>query len=206
MNEAIVLQSPPAAASLFLLFHGVGSTPQDLAPLGARLAREFPDAAVVSIAAPDRSDLGAGLQWFSVLGVTEQNRPQRVAATLPRFLTAVQHWQQRTGVAASATTLIGFSQGAILSLAAAHANQPPAARVVSLSGRYPELPQQAPTGVIVHFIHGDADPVIPVAHAHNAARALDTLRARVTLDVVPRLGHGIDAAATDLLLQRLRAP
>ena len=62
MNEAIVLQSPPAAASLFLLFHGVGSTPQDLAPLGARLAQEFPDAAVVSIAAPDRSDLGAGLQ------------------------------------------------------------------------------------------------------------------------------------------------
>ncbi|WP_216370081.1 hypothetical protein [Ramlibacter montanisoli] len=60
--------------------------------------------------------------------------------------------------------------------------------------------------MIVHFIHGDADPVIPVAHAHNAARALDALRARVTLDVVPRLGHGINPTATDLLLQRLRAP
>jgi phospholipase/carboxylesterase len=206
MSEAIVLQSPPAAARLFLLFHGVGSTPQDLAPLGARLAQEFPDAAVASIAAPDRSDLGAGLQWFSVLGVTEDNRPQRVAATLPRFLATVQHWQQRTGVAAEATTLVGFSQGAILSLAAAHAQRPPAARVVSLSGRYPELPQQAPAGVAVHFIHGDADPVIPVAHAHNAARSLDALRAKVTLDVVPGLGHGINPAAAELLLQRLRAP
>ncbi|WP_216370080.1 hypothetical protein [Ramlibacter montanisoli] len=144
MSEAIVLQSPPAAASLFLLFHGVGSTPQDLAPLGARLALEFPDAAVASIAAPDRSDLGAGLQWFSVLGVTEENRPQRVAATLPRFLATVQHWQQRTGVAASATTLVGFSQGAILSLSAAHASQPPAARVVSLSGRYPSCRNRRP--------------------------------------------------------------
>lgn len=206
MDEAIVLQSPPTAASLFLLFHGVGSTPQDLAPLGARLAQEFADAAVVSIAAPDRSDLGAGLQWFSVLGVTEGNRPQRVAATLPRFLATVQHWQQRTGVAAGATTLIGFSQGAILSLAAAHAEQSPAARVVSLSGRYPELPQQAPAGVTVHFIHGDADPVIPVAQAHNAARALDALRASVTLDVVPGLGHGINPAAAERLLRRLRAP
>ncbi len=206
MSEALVLQSPPDAARLFLLFHGVGATAQDLASVGTRLAQAFPDAAVVSVAAPDRSDLGAGLQWFSVLGVTEENRPPRVAATLPRFLATVQHWQQRTGVAAGATTLIGFSQGAIMSLAAAHAPQPPAARVVSLSGRYPELPQQAPAGVSLHFIHGDADPVIPVTHAHRAARELEALGASVTLDVVPGLGHGIDAQAANLLVRRLAAP
>lgn len=204
--NALVLQSPPDARELFLLFHGVGSSPQDLAPLGARLAQEFPQAAVVSVPGPDSSDLGAGRQWFSVLGVTEENRPQRVAATLPRFLDTVRRWQQETGVAAAATTLVGFSQGAIMSLASAHASQPPAGRVVSLSGRYPELPGQAAPGVRLHFIHGDADPVIPVAHAHRAAKQLEALGMPATLDVLPGMGHGISRAAEDLLVARLRQP
>ncbi len=206
MSRAIVIQSPAAARALFLLFHGVGATPEGLVPLGERLAREFPAAAVVSIPGPDRSDLGAGYQWFSVRGVTEENRPQRVADTLERFRQTVQEWQQRTGVAASDTTLVGFSQGAILALAAAQSAPPLAGRVVSLSGRYPALPTEAPAGVRLHFIHGDADPVIPVAWARQAARTLEALGSPVTLDVLPRLAHGIDRRAEDLLVQRLRQP
>jgi phospholipase/carboxylesterase len=205
MNEALVLQSPAVPRQLFLLFHGVGATPDNLAPLGLRLAGEFPDAAVVSVPGPDHSDLGAGLQWFSVRGVTEANRPQRVAATLDRFVQAVRHWQQRTGVAAEVTTLVGFSQGAIMALAAAESAPPPAARVVSLSGRFSELPQRAPAGVRLHFVHGDADPVIPSSHAQQAARALQALGAAVTMDLVPDLGHGISRTAEDLLVQRLQA-
>ena len=205
MSEALVLQSPAAPKALFLLFHGVGASQHDLAPLGSRLAREFPDAAVVSVPAPDDSDLGRGLQWFSVLGVTESSRPQRVAATLPRFLDTVRHWQQRMGVAPADTTLVGFSQGAIMALEAAHAQPPVAARVVALSGRYAELPQAAPAAR-VHFLHGAADPVIPAAQAEAAARRLEELKAAVTLDVLPGLGHGISRQAEDLLVQRLRQP
>jgi phospholipase/carboxylesterase len=204
MSSDLVLQSPPAPAALYLLYHGVGASPQDLAPLGARLAREFPQAAVVSVPGPDRSDLGAGLQWFSVRGVTEENRAGRIAATLPRFLESVRGWQQRTGVGADATTLIGFSQGAIMALAAAESTQPPTTRVASLSGRFANLPQQAPQGVRLHFLHGDADPVIPVAHAQQAARRLQSLGASPTLDIFPGLGHGISRATEDLLVQRLR--
>jgi phospholipase/carboxylesterase len=204
MSDGIVLQSPPQARELILLFHGVGASPQDLVPLGRRLAGEFPQAAVVSVPAPDRSDLGRGLQWFSVLGVTEQNRPQRVAATLDRFVDTVRYWQQRTGVATAGTTLIGFSQGAIMALAAAVSAQPPAARVVSLSGRFSELPGAAPAGVRIHFLHGDADPVIALAGAQEGARQLQALGATVTLDVLPGLGHGVSRASEELLVQRLR--
>jgi len=203
MSADLLLQSPATARRLFLLFHGVGSTPQDLAPLGQRLAQVFPDAAVVSVAGPDRSDLGRGLQWFSVVGVTEANRPDRIAATLPRFVATVQAWQQRLGMTAADTTLLGFSQGAILSLAASELSEPPAGRVVSLSGRYPALPTRAPAGVRIHFLHGDADPVIPVSQAQAAAAALKELGADVTLDVFPGLAHGISRASEERLLQRL---
>lgn len=206
MSAEVVIQSPAQPRHLFLLFHGVGATPQDLVPVGRRLAREFPDAAVASVPAPDRSDFGAGFQWFSVAGVTEENRPARVAATLDRFMHVVQGWQQRTGVAREATTLVGFSQGAIMALAAAQASQPPAGRVVSLSGRYAQLPQAAPQDVRLHFIHGTADTVIAVTHAQQAARQMQALGADATLDLVPGLPHGINAAAEDLLVQRLRQP
>lgn len=203
MNEAVIVQSPPEARALFLLFHGVGATPEGLVPLGERLAREFPEAAVVSVRGPDASDLGAGYQWFSVRGVTEENRPQRVAQTLERFVATVRAWQQRTGVGPEATTLVGFSQGAILSLAAAQAAPAPAARVVSLSGRFSELPQEAIEGVRLHFIHGDADPVIAASHAQQAARRLQSLGSDATVDIVAGLGHGINGAVADLLVQRL---
>lgn len=205
MSAGLVLQSPSAPRHLFLLFHGVGATPQDLAPLGKLLAAAFPEAAVVSVPAPDRSDFGQGLQWFSVMGVTEQDRPARVAATLPRFLATVREWQQHFGLGSAETTLVGFSQGAIMALAATEVAQPPAARVVSLSGRHAALPTAAPAGVRIHFLHGDADPVIPVAHARAAAQALLALGGEVTLDVLPRLAHGIDRTMADRLTQRLGA-
>jgi phospholipase/carboxylesterase len=201
--DGLVLQSPAQPRALFLLFHGVGASPHDLVPLGKLLADAFPEAAVVSVPAPDPSDFGRGLQWFSVQGVTEENRPQRVQATLARFLDTVRHWQQRTGVPASSTTLLGFSQGAILSLEAALQTPAPAARVVSLSGRFAELPQRAPAGVRLHLLHGDADPVIPVRHAEDAARRLQALGGDVTLDVIAGLAHGIDQRMADRLLARL---
>jgi phospholipase/carboxylesterase len=204
VNDAFVIQQPERADELFLLFHGVGATPQDLVPLGMRLAKEFPQAAIASVRGPDPSDLGAGRQWFSVLGVTEENRPARVAATLERFLATVRAWQQRTGVAPARTTLAGFSQGAIMALAASATTPAVAGRIVSLSGRYAELPQEAPAGVRVHFLHGDADPVIPAMHAERAVRQLRALGASPTMDLVPGLGHGMDGRLLDLLVRQLQ--
>lgn len=205
MNDALVLQSPPQPAGLVLLFHGVGATPQSLAPVGEHIAQAFPAFAVVSIAAPDPSDLGgAGLQWFSVRGVTKANRPARVQATLPRFVATVRHWQDKLAVGPAQTTLVGFSQGAIMALAAGACAQPPAARVVSLSGRFDALPGTAPAGVQFHFIHGDHDPVIAVGHASAAVQRLQQLGVPAGLDLVAGLGHGIDARVLAALLQALR--
>lgn len=205
MTAPVIVHSPPSPDALFLLFHGVGATPQDLQPLGALIAARFPQAAVISVPGPDRSDLGAGLQWFSVRGVTEEDRPQRVAATLQRFADTVRHWQAHTGVAPAATTLVGFSQGAIMALASTRLAPPPAARVVSLSGRFDALPEAVPAGVRWHFLHGGSDPVIPSSHASAAARRLQALGADVTLDLFAGAGHGIDRQMADRLLALLEA-
>jgi phospholipase/carboxylesterase len=89
MQDDLLIQRPDEAwtaePQLLLLFHGVGSSPEDLEPLGQILAARRPASWVVSVHSPDRSDFGQGWQWFAVQGVTEANRPRRVAAAMPAF-------------------------------------------------------------------------------------------------------------------------
>ncbi|MDP2017147.1 esterase [Hydrogenophaga sp.] len=205
MFEAILVHRPDTPPTqLVLLFHGVGAQPQDLVPLGQALARQWPTACVVSVRSPDPSDLGRGWQWFSVIGVSEANRPARVAATLPRFVETVRHWQQQTGLDAANTTLVGFSQGAIMALESTQQPQPLAAAVVAIAGRFAQPPRSSPGRTRIHLMHGDADPVMPTRLAEDAQRQLEALQARVTLDVFPDLGHGIDPRVLDAIARRLQ--
>lgn len=207
MSDFILIQQPTEpSGELILLFHGVGAQPGDLVPLGQALARQRPEAWVVSVRSPHPSDLGRGWQWFSVVGVTEDNRPARVAEALPRFVDTVRHWQQRSGVCASGTTLIGFSQGAIMALESTQHASGLTGSVVSIAGRFAQLPKTAPEGVRIHLLHGDADAVMPVRLAREAADALTKLHAEVTLDVFPGLGHGVDARVLAAIGRHLALP
>ncbi|MGO2510465.1 esterase [Marinomonas polaris] len=210
MSSTVVIQEPNSPTRLFLLFHGVGATPQSLAPLGDVLAKSFPKAVVVSIQAPDASDFGKGYQWFSVQGVTEENRVERIEAAMPAFVETVKYWQQKSGLNAEQTTLIGFSQGAIMSLSSTQmVDEKLAEKIVSLSGRFALLPNKVPKRVPskeptqIHFIHGNQDNVIDYSLSKSAYDALIDSGAMTTYDLIPHLAHSVNQAVVDCLLQRL---
>ncbi len=204
MSETIVVQRPSGPAKqLMLLLHGVGATPQGLVPLGQRLAHEFPQAMVVSLQAPHASDLGQGYQWFSVRGITEEDRPARVAEAMPAFVVMVQDWQHQSGVGPEATALIGFSQGAIMSLEATQRPELLAGRVVALSGRFAALPQAPHPHTTLHLVHGKNDAIIHYGYTVTGAEHLISLGADVTADVIPFLGHEINEGVVDTVMERL---
>lgn len=207
MTDAIVVQQAPAGSAtpseLILMFHGVGAHPEDLVPLGHALAAQRPHAWIVSVRAPEPSDMGVGWQWFPIRGVTEASRPARVDAAMPAFLQGVRTWQHDTGIGPEQTTLIGFSQGAIMVLEATQQSATPAARVIAIAGRFAQAPRQAPAGMQVNLMHGEQDAVMPVALAEAAFSQLQALGAEVTLDRFPGLGHGVDGRVVARMLQRL---
>src|SRR5574337_1339282 len=207
MRDDLLIQRPAAAPAsrLVLLFHGVGSSAEDLRPIGQALAARLPQAFVVSVRAPDRCDCGRGWQWFPVQGVTEVNRPARVAAAMPRFVQTVSEWQGASGLGADATALIGFSQGAIMTLESTQHGEPLARQVIAIAGRFAQPPRIAPHRVALHLLHGEQDPVMPVALAAQAASQWQSLGGRVTLDRFPGLGHGIDERVLRRLLESLEA-
>lgn len=93
---------------------------------------------------------------------------------------------------AAATTLIGFSQGAIMALEATQRPESLARRVIAIAGRFAQVPQVAPPQTELNLLHGEEDRMMPVALAADAAASLRSIGARVTLDRFAGLGHGID--------------
>ncbi|MBC5784629.1 dienelactone hydrolase family protein [Ramlibacter sp. USB13] len=125
---------------------------------------------------------------------------------MPSFLQAIARWQQETGIAADRTVLVGFSQGAILSLESTQVEGAPACgRVVAIAGRFAQPVRRAPP-CPVHLVHGDQDGVVPAQSSVDAAAALHGLGAQVTLDLLPGLGHGIDGRVVQALLRHLERP
>ncbi len=142
-----------------------------------------------------------GRQWFSVEGVTEENRQARIDAVMPAFIDTVRYWQQQSGVGADATALIGFSQGSIMSLESVKAQPGLVSRVIAFNGRFATLPQSATTQTTIHLIHGGEDRVIELSHAVAAQETLMREGGDVTLDIVDNLGHAIDNRSMQFALE-----
>ena len=203
-TDALIIQQPSGAPQqLILLFHGMGSKPHAMQALGERLASEFPHALVVAPRAPTPSPNHKGFQWFAFDGVTDDNRADRVAAALPGFEACLSHWQRLAGVEASATALVGFSQGAIMSLESCKRASPFAGRVVAIGGRYATLPANELVEVTVHLLHGKQDTVVPYSNTVVAAHHLRDLGCDVTAEVLPFVGHEIHPDFIDLTVKRL---
>lgn len=163
------------AKKLVVFLHGVGSNGQDLLGLADFWRADLPDVAFAAPNAPFPCDFGAGYQWFSLAGITEANRAERVAAAreaLDATLAGIMAEQQFTpGV--DQLVLVGFSQGSIMSLDLLASDRLPLKGIVAFSGRLASpQPWAAASATPTLLIHGKADPVIPWQESQVAATAL----------------------------------
>lgn len=173
-----------------VFLHGVGGSGVAMRPLAEALAMPtaaaFPDG-------PYPFDLGVGRQWFSVNGVSEANRPHRIAESMPTFNDLIEALgDPRQSV------MVGFSQGAIMALHAAAAGLPMAG-VVALSGRLAGPVHSRSDWPPTTLMHGTEDPVMPVAVAHATKAWLKDAGAAPRLTVFDGLGHAIDARVLDAI-------
>ena len=193
------------AKQLFILLHGVGSKPSDLVPLANYLKETFPSAAFFLPEGTEPFDGGGnGRQWFSISGVSDDNRISRVANAMTGLRALVKDAQDRFNVLQSDTALIGFSQGAIMALEFCIVHDGGVGRVLAFAGRFAQLPEKAPELTTLHLLHGENDPVIPVEHAKAALAKLKDLNGDTTLDIAALAGHEINAELADHAIRRLQ--
>ncbi|MEA9391962.1 dienelactone hydrolase family protein [Acerihabitans sp. TG2] len=187
--------------SLVIMLHGVGSCGDDLVPLGQLWRAELPDTVFAAPDAPFPFDPGTGHQWFSIAGVTESNRPARVADARAAFDATLLRLMAANGLAdcPQRVVLVGFSQGSIMALDAVASGRWPLAAVVAFSGRLSSpLPLAPSSGVPVLLIHGAQDPVINSLETERAAATLRTLGVAAQDIILPGLGHSLSSEGVAL--------
>ena len=193
-------EGPPAR--LVVVLHGVGADADDLLPVARALSPTLPDAEwLVADGFHPFSGGGTGREWFSIVGITEENRGARVKTAAEAVARWIDDELAARKLGWDRLVLLGFSQGSILANWLAVHRGPRA--VVAFSGRFadvaepgsPHDPIRTNTPVLV--VHGARDPVIPVSNADDVKKALEARGARVTVSIHPALGHGIDAQGID---------
>jgi phospholipase/carboxylesterase len=184
-----------APDNLVILLHGVGSSGSDIAGLGAAWHTALPGTVFAAPNAPSPSSFGAAYQWFSVAGVTEANRPERILAARAAFDAVISGLIEEHGFAGrlSRVAFAGFSQGTIMALDAVASGRWPVAGVAGFSGRLASPAPLSPSlKTSILLIHGDADSVIPVSETVKAAATLKGLGLSVASEILPGVGHTVD--------------
>lgn len=183
-----------ARPPLLVLLHGIGSNEDDLYSLAPYLDGRF---MTVSARAP--VVMGAGsFGWFNieftprgmVADLEEAERSQR---TISKFIGELV---EAYGADPACVFLMGFSQGAMMSLSVALTWPDRVAAVVAMSGRLPAqaLAQVAEPetlrGMPVFVAHGIYDPVLPIENGRDCREKLEALPVELTYREYP-MGHEV---------------
>jgi phospholipase/carboxylesterase len=188
--------------SLVIFLHGVGAVGSDLAPLAEPLSAFLPSTAFAAPDAPERfSGGGPARQWFSIAGVSADNRQQRVEQARQGFDRVVSATLAERGFAGrlDRVALFGFSQGAIMALDAIADGRWSVAAVVAASGRLASVVEPSPAAAAtpVLLLHGEADAMVPAEESRRAAPRLTAAGFTVETRFFPRLGHSISGEGVE---------
>lgn len=180
---------------LLLLLHGYGSNEEDLFSFASELPGDY---YVVSARAPYNLQ-PYGHAWYAITFDADQNKfSDDNQAIESRDLIAkfIDELVSELPIDSQNVTLIGFSQGTILSYAVALSYPEKIKRVVALSGYLntailaSEYEKKDFKNLKMFVSHGTQDQVIPVDWAKKAPEALKNLGIEVTYKEYP-IGHGV---------------
>lgn len=199
-NASRVLPASGPPEHLVVLLHGYGASGSDLIGLGDYWSSKLPKVAFYAPNAPHPCDDNPfGYQWFSMAGWPQADLADRVQETLPAVKTLVENESKNLGINdLSRVALLGFSQGAILSLCSGIYGIRGLKGVMGYSGGFKHSKHLKPVNNPEVFLyHGEDDEVVPPEFSTVAAQHLESLKIKPELHMEANLGHEISIAGLE---------
>lgn len=180
---------------LLLLLHGYGSNEEDLFSFASELPEEY---YVISARAPYDMMYGS-YAWYAINFDADENKFSDIEqAKTSRDLISnfIDELVANYAIDSNNVTLIGFSQGCILSYAVAVSYPEKIKRVVAMSGYFnaeiatENFKENDFSNLKIFASHGSVDQVVPVDWARKAEPTLKQLGIDIVYKEYP-IGHGV---------------
>lgn len=180
---------------LLLLLHGYGSNEEDLFSFATELPDEY---YVISARAPYDMMYGS-YAWYAINFDADENKFSDIEqAKTSRDLISnfIDELLANYAIDSENVTLIGFSQGCILSYAVALSYPQKIKRVVAMSGYFnaeiatENFKENDFSNLKIFASHGSVDQVVPVEWARKAEPTLKQLGIDIVYKEYP-IGHGV---------------
>lgn len=180
---------------LLLLLHGYGSNEEDLFSFASELPDEY---YIVSARAP-YDMMYNSFAWYAINFDADENKFSDIGqAKISRDLIAtfIDELISNYAIDKENVTLIGFSQGSILSYAIAVSYPQKVQRVVAMSGYFnsdiatDNFIQNDFRNLKMFASHGSVDQVVPVDWARNSIPKIKELGIDIVYKEYP-VGHGV---------------
>lgn len=200
-NARVIAAGEPlqSAHAALILIHGRGATAESILTLVPEL--QLPADARFAFLAPQ----AVGNTWYpnSFLAPIESNEPNLSSALA--LIASLVTRAEGASIPAERIFLLGFSQGACLSLEFAARNARRYGGVIGLSGGLigpDETPRDYPgsfDGTPIFLGCSDVDFHIPKVRVDETADALTRLGAQVTKRIYPGMGHTVNQDEIDFV-------
>ena len=181
--------SLPEAEKVLIMLHGRGATAEDIISLSQHLNLKQ-----THIIAPQATNF----TWYpyGFLSPTEQNEPWLTSAL--NLINEIVNNVKTAGIKSDQIYLLGFSQGACLTLEFAARNAQQFGGVIAFTGGLigdviNERNYNGDFNKTKIFIgNSDKDPHVPIERSQESKRVMEKLGANVTLKIYPGMGHTIN--------------
>jgi len=182
-------------APVMFMLHGYGSNEDDLFSFASELPKEL---CIISIRAP-HSLMGTAFAWYAINFDADANKwtdKEQAKTSLSSIAKFIDQAVEAYDLDPNNVTLLGFSQGAILSYALALSYPEKVKNVIALSGYIEEDILAADyrsndfSKLSIYASHGSVDQVIPVEWARKTPAFLEALAISHVYQEYP-VGHGV---------------
>jgi phospholipase/carboxylesterase len=182
------------APALFL-FHGYGSNEEDLFSFSPELPEEL---CVISVRAPHPMP-PYGYAWYAInfdANFGKWSDVEQAKESMGLMVTFIKESIEAYQLDADSISLLGFSQGTVLSLALALSYPELVKNVIGLSGYVDEnilidsFQEKDHRQLSMYISHGRIDPVIPFSWAQKTPAILENLGIDYIFEDFPT-GHGV---------------
>lgn len=195
------------AKQLVIFCHGYGADGNDLIGLANYFQQILPDAYFISPNAPESCPMNPmGYQWFDFTSNDPDLIWKKVNDAGEILNNFIDNKLNELNLSDKDLSLVGFSQGTMMSLHVGLRRSAAMSSIVGFSGRLireDTLSDDMKSKPPIYLIHGDQDPMVPYSDTINAAKILKDLDVDVQSHISPNTPHSIAQDGLEIAIKFL---